>query len=224
MPPTGPFHVNRDQARQRVGHIWPILKKRYPDARIALEFKDPLQLLVATILSAQCTDARVNAVTRDLFRKYRKADDYLKVTSEELQQDIKSTGFYKNKAAHIQGACRTMMHDFKGKVPNTMEALLALPGVGRKTANCVLGDAFDIPGITCDTHVIRLARRLGLSENRDPVKLEFDLADIVPKRNWTQFSHLMITHGRQICKARKPNCPECPLAGHCPALAYPELM
>jgi endonuclease-3 len=224
MAKTIRFKVTPEEARLRFKKIWPILTKTYPDARIALEFKDPLQLLVATILSAQCTDARVNTVTRDLFRKYRKASDYVNVIPAELEQDIKSTGFYKNKAAHIQEACRTMMHDFNGEVPNTIEGLLTLSGVGRKTANCVLGDAFGIPGITCDTHVIRLSRRLGLSENRDPVKLEFDLADIVPKRNWTQFSHLLITHGRQICKARKPNCPECPVAGHCPAPAYPELM
>ena len=215
--------VDREQARQRVKKIWPILKKEYPRAKIALEFVNPLELLIATILSAQCTDVRVNMVTKDLFKKYKSAKDWAKADTKQIQSDIKSTGFYRNKAANIKGACSKIIEQFGGKVPGSMEELLRLPGVGRKTANCVLGDAFGIPGITCDTHVIRLSRRLELSENSDPVKLEFDLAEIVPKANWTLFSHLLISHGRNICKARKPDCENCPVAKYCPAANNPAL-
>jgi endonuclease-3 len=190
--------VDKEQARQRVRKIWPILKKAYPRARIALEFVNPLELLIATILSAQCTDARVNMVTKDLFKKHKSADDWAKADLTEIESDIRSTGFFRNKALNIKGACTRIIEQYGGKVPGTMEELLTLPGVGRKTANCVLGDAFGVPGITCDTHVIRLSRRLGLSENSDPVKLEFDLAEIVPRKNWTAFSHLVITHGRNV--------------------------
>ena len=216
--------VNKQQAKERVRKIWPILKKQYPHAKIALEFVNPLELLIATILSAQCTDARVNIVTKDLFKKYTSVKDWAGADLEQIEQDIKSTGFFRNKARSIQGACTTIVEDFDGKVPATMEDLLTLPGVGRKTANCVLGDAFGIPGITCDTHVIRLSRRLGLSHNSDPVKLEFDLADIVPKKNWTLFSHLLISHGRNVCTARKPDCPNCPVAEHCPAVTNRNLI
>lgn len=208
---------------ERVKKIWQILRKTYPDAKIALNFKNPLQLLISTILSAQCTDVRVNMVTKDLFKKYRTPADWAKTDLAQIESDIKSTGFFRNKAANIKGACTKIIEQYDGKVPDTMEQLLKLPGVGRKTANCVLGDAFGIPGITCDTHVIRLSRRLGLSENSDPVKLEFDLAEIVPKKNWTMFSHLLIFHGRNICKARKPNCPDCPIAKHCPSANDPAL-
>lgn len=214
---------DRQQAAQRVKDIWPILKKTYPQAKIALEFVNPLELLIATILSAQCTDARVNMVTKDLFKKYKSAADWAKADLRQIESDIKSTGFFRNKALNIKNACTRMVEQYDGKVPGNMENLLTLPGVGRKTANCVLGDAFGIPGITCDTHVIRLSRRLGLSENRDPVKLEFDLAEIVPKKRWTPFSHMIITHGRNICKARKPDCPNCPIAEHCPSAGKPEL-
>jgi len=213
--------VRMDSPGERIKKIWSILKKSYPDARIALDYRNPLQLLIATILSAQCTDVRVNMVTKDLFRKYKSARDWEKTDIEQIETDIKSTGFFHNKAANIKGACTKINEQYDGKVPDTMEQLLKLPGVGRKTANCVLGDAFGIPGITCDTHVIRLSRRLGLSENSDPVKLEFDLAEIVPKKNWTMFSHLLIIHGRNICKARKPNCPDCPIAKHCPSANDP---
>ena len=209
--------MNKDEAAQRVKKIWPILKKTYPGAKIALNFKDPLELLISTILSAQCTDVRVNMVTKDLFKTYKSATDWAEAELKQIEAGIRSTGFFRNKAINIKGACTKIVEQYDGKVPGTMEELLTLPGVGRKTANCVLGDAFGIPGITCDTHVIRLSRRLGLSENSDPVKLEFDLAEIVPKRNWTAFSHLVITHGRNICMARKPNCPECPIAKHCPS-------
>jgi endonuclease III len=216
--------VDPKEAKERVKTIMPILRKAYPDARIALEFVNPLELLIATILSAQCTDARVNQVTAEVFKKYSSAKDWAEADLHQIEQDIKSTGFYHNKAAHIQKACQKILSDFAGKVPGTMEELLTLPGVGRKTANCVLGDAFGIPGITCDTHVIRLSRRLGLSKNSDPVKLEFDLQEIVPPKQWTRFSHLLITHGRQTCTARQPRCPVCPIAQYCPALKHPSLM
>jgi endonuclease-3 len=209
--------VDTEEARQRIKKIWPLLKRAYPDAKIALKFVNPLELLISTILSAQCTDVRVNVVTKDLFKKYRKATDWAEADLKEIEEGIRSTGFFRNKAVNIKGACTRIVEHYDGRVPDTMEELLTLPGVGRKTANCVLGDAFGIPGITCDTHVIRLSRRLGLSENSDPVKLEFDLAEIVPKANWTRFSHLLIHHGRNICKARKPDCDNCPLAKHCPS-------
>jgi len=213
--------VDKKEAGHRVKKIWTILKKTYPNASIALNFKDPLELLISTILSAQCTDVRVNMVTKDLFKKYKSATDWSGADLKNIESDIRSTGFFRNKALNIKGACAKIDEQYGGKVPGTMEELLTLPGVGRKTANCVLGDAFGIPGITCDTHVIRLSRRLGLSENSDPVKLEFDLAEIVPKKNWTAFSHLVITHGRNI--ARKPNCPECPVAKHCRSANNPEM-
>jgi endonuclease-3 len=215
--------VDKQGAEGRFKKIWPILKRTYPNAKIALEFVDPLELLIATILSAQCTDVRVNMVTKDLFKKYKSAEDWAGADLREIESDIRSTGFFRNKAVNIKGACAKIVEQFHGRVPNTMEQLITLPGVGRKTANCVLGDAFGIPGITCDTHVIRLSRRLALSENTDPVKLEFDLAEIVPKKDWTQFSHVLITHGRSICKARKPDCPDCPIAEHCPSANKPDL-
>ncbi len=220
---TKKIKVDKEQARERVRNIWPILKKTYPRAKIALEFVNPLELLIATILSAQCTDARVNIVTKDVFKKYKSAADWAKADLKEIEADIRSTGFYHNKALSIKGACTKIIEQYGGKVPGMMEELLTLPGVGRKTANCVLGDAFGIPGITCDTHVIRLSRRLGLSEYSDPVKLEFDLAEIVPRKDWTAFSHLLITHGRTVCTARKPDCPNCPIAPHCPAANDPAL-
>lgn len=210
-------------AAERVRSILPTLKKTYPNATIALHFSNPLELLIATILSAQCTDARVNIVTKDLFKKYRSAADWADADLGQIEQDIKTCGFFHNKAVSIKGACRKIVDDYGGKVPGTMEELVTLPGVGRKTANVVLGNAFNVPAIACDTHVIRVARRLQLSENGDPVKLEFDLAEIVPKKDWTLFSHLLIWHGRTICKARKPDCPACPIAQHCPAANNPDL-
>ncbi len=215
--------VNKAEAVERVSKILPILEKLYPSARTALNFKNPLQLLIATILSAQCTDIRVNMVTKDLFKKYKSAEDWVKVGLKEIESDIRSTGFYHNKAVSIKGACTEIIERFEGRVPNTMAELVALPGVGRKTANVVLGNAFGVPAIACDTHVIRLSRRLGLSGNSDPVKLEFDLAEIVPKKSWTLFSHLLIFHGRNICKARKPNCENCQIARYCPAANNPAL-
>ncbi len=165
----------------------------------------------------------MNIVTKDLFKKYKSAADWTKADIKQIESDIKSTGFYRNKAANIKGACTKIIEQFEGKVPGTMEELVSLPGVGRKTANVVLGNAFGTPGIVCDTHVIRLSRRLGLSDNNDAVKLEFDLAEIVPKKSWTLFSDLLIFHGRNICKARKPNCPECPISKYCPAANKPDL-
>jgi len=220
------INVDPAEAKERVLKIIPILKKTYPDAKIALNWDTPWNLLVAVILSAQCTDVRVNIVTADLFKKYKGPQDYLDAEPEELEQDIRSTGFYRNKAKNIRGAAEKILSDFGGNVPDTMDELLTLPGAGRKTANCILGNAYGIPGITCDTHVIRLSRRLGLSENKDPVKLEFDLMEIVPKTQfggWTMFSHYIIFHGRNICKARKPDCENCPIAQYCPAANKPEL-
>jgi endonuclease-3 len=217
------FTVDKAAAAARVKKIVPILKKTYPQATIALHFADPLELLIATILSAQCTDVRVNMVTPELFRKYKSAAEWARADLKQIEQDIRTCGFYHNKAINIKGATKKIAEEFSGKVPSTMEELVTLPGVGRKTANVVLGNAFGIPAIACDTHVIRLSRRLQLSENSDPVKLEFDLADIVPKKDWTLFSHLLIFHGRSICVARKPKCPVCPIAQYCPAANNPDL-
>jgi len=215
--------IDKAEAAERVKKIWPILKKRFPDAKIALKFRNPLELLIATILSAQCTDERVNMVTKNLFMTYKSAQDYSETDIGRIESDIRSTGFYHNKAVSIKGACTAIAEQHGGKVPGTMEELLALPGVGRKTANVILGNAFGIPGIVCDTHVIRLSRRLGLSENSYPVKLEFDLAEIIPKKNWTLFSHLLVFHGRYICKARKPDCENCPISKYCSAAFDPAL-
>jgi len=216
--------IDKQKAKERVKAIWPILKKTYPQAKCALEHSDPLQLLIATILSAQCTDVRVNIVTKTLFKKYKTAKDWVNAPLAQIEQDIKSTGFYRNKALNIKNTCKKIVDDFTGKVPGSMDELLTLNGVGRKTANVVLGNAFGIPGIVCDTHVIRLSRRLQLSANTgNPEKLEFDLMEIVPKENWTFFSHLLIFHGRNICKARKPDCGICPIAKHCPAANNPKL-
>lgn len=215
-------HFDKAAAAERAKKIWPLLRKRFPDAKVALNFTNPLELLVATILSAQCTDVRVNIVTEDLFKKYTSPSDWAEAEVEAIAEDVRTTGFFRNKAKNIKGACTRLIAEHDGQVPRTMEELTALPGVGRKTANVLLGNAFDTPGVVCDTHVIRLSRRLELSTNADPVKLEFDLADIIPKDRWTLFSHLLIFHGRNICKARKPNCPECPIAIHCPAADRPD--
>jgi len=212
----------RDQAAQRVKKILPILKKTYPDATVALKFTNPLELLIATILSAQCTDVRVNMVTKIIFKKYRKISDWAKVDLNKLEQDIHSTGFYHNKAKNIQQCCKDIIERFKGSVPDNMDDLVTLAGVGRKTANCVLGGAFGKPAITCDTHMIRLCRRLGLSKNSDPVKLEFDIAEIVNKRSWYKFSNCIIFHGRNACIARKPSCSDCSIAQFCPAANEPK--
>jgi endonuclease-3 len=218
--------VDKEVAADRVKKIFPLLKKEYPNAKCALDHSNPLELLIATIMSAQCTDVRVNIVTKDLFKKYRSASDYASADQKELQEDIRTTGFFRNKSKNIITCCKSIIKDFDGSVPDNMDDLLSLNGVGRKTANVLLGNAFDIPGIVCDTHVIRLSRRLQLSENADPVKLEFDLMEIVPRKRaggWTLFSHLIVWHGRNICKARRPDCPNCVIAKHCPAANKPEL-
>jgi len=215
--------VDKAQAAERVGKILPVLKELYPGAKTALRFVNPLELLIATILSAQCTDARVNMVTKEVFKKYKSAGDWAKADLKEIEPDIKSTGFYRNKAISIKGVCTEVIKRFGGRVPDTMEELVQLPGVGRKTANVVLGNAFGVPAIACDTHVIRLCRRLRLSDKTDAVKLEFDLAEIVPKKDWTLFSHLLIFHGRNVCKARNPDCENCQIAKFCPAASNPAL-
>jgi len=222
-PANKKIKKDNTKAAERVRKIFPILRKTYPQARIALKHSNPLELLVSTILSAQCTDVRVNMVTKALFKKYTSAKDWVKADIKQIESDIKSTGFFRNKAANIKGACTKVIEQFDGKIPDTMEELLTLPGVGRKTANCVLGNAFGVPGVVCDTHVIRLSRRLGLSPNSNPVKLEYDLAEIVPKKDWLLFSDLLIFHGRNICKARKPDCGNCPIAKYCPAAYKPAL-
>lgn len=195
----------------------------YPEPECELNFTNPLELLVATILSAQCTDVRVNLVTAGLFQKYRSPEDYLAVPAEELEVDIHSTGFYRNKAKNIRGACARLLAEYGGQVPDTMEALLTLPGVARKTANVVLGNIFGkAEGIAVDTHVTRLSGLLGLSEQTDPVKIERDLMAKFPKREWTNLSHRLILHGRRVCIARRPRCGECALNGLCPsAFALP---
>jgi endonuclease-3 len=215
--------VDKADAAERVKKILPVLKKLYPQARTELRFTNPLELLIATILSAQCTDVRVNMITPDLFKKYKSAVDWAAADIKQIESDIKSTGFYHNKAVGIKGSCQAIVEKHNGHVPDSMDELVKLPGVGRKTANVVLGNAFGRPAIACDTHVIRLSRRLRLSENSDAVKLEFDLAEIVPKKDWTLFSHLLIFHGRRVCIARKPNCGDCQIAKYCPAANNPEL-
>lgn len=194
-----------------------LLRKAYPNAHCALNHSSALELLIATILSAQCTDDRVNIVTATLFRKYQKAEDYYAVNVNELEKDIHSTGFYRNKAKNIQGATRLIVEQFNGEVPNTMEVLLTLPGVARKTANVVMGNAFGIAsGVVVDTHVTRLSNLLGFTETENAVKIEQDLIPITPKKDWIMLPHLFIWHGRAICKARTPNCAECVLETLCP--------
>jgi len=207
-----------EELKSRTREIIRRLKRAYPDAKCSLNHTNPFELLIATILSAQCTDERVNMVTADLFRKYRKPDDYLKVSPRELEKDIQSTGFFRNKTKSIQGTSRVLTEEYGGEVPHTMEELLALPGVARKTANVVLGNAFEIKaGVVVDTHVTRLSHRLDLSQQKTAEKIEQDLIAIVPKKDWVIFPHLLIAHGRKICKARNPLCAECPVEKQCPS-------
>jgi endonuclease-3 len=194
------------------------LKAEFPDARTELDWRNPLELLVATMLSAQTTDVQVNRVTQTLFAKYPKAEDYADAVPEELEEDIRATGFYRNKARSLRGMASALVEEHGGEVPRTMPELVALPGVGRKTANVVLGNAFGVDeGIVVDTHVRRVSGRLGLTRNQDPVKVEQDLMQVVPEEDWTVFSHLLILHGRKTCKARKPDCPNCVLNDICPS-------
>ncbi len=206
--------------KQRVAKITEILHRTYPDAKCRLDFRSPLELLVGTILAAQCTDDRVNIVTKDLFRKYKSAADYAKADPERLQQEIRSTGFFRNKAKSIIGAAARIIDDFGGQVPRTMDELLTLPGVARKTANVVLGNAFGVDeGIVVDTHVIRVSMRLRITDvaKPQPEKIEQDLMKVIPREHWGMFSHWLLFHGRAVCKARKPDCPHCHIAQLCPS-------
>ena len=204
----------KDKTRQ----IIRLLKKEYPTAHCALNHTTPFELLIATILSAQCTDVRVNIVTADLFRKYRKPADYLAVPPGELEQDIRSTGFYRSKAKSIRGTSEKIINEFGGQVPRAMDELLTLPGVARKTANVVMGNAFGIAsGVVVDTHVSRISQRLGLTRQTTPEKIENDLRELVPKKDWVMFSHWLIFHGRAVCKARNPQCQNCVLEKLCPS-------
>jgi endonuclease III len=207
-----------DELKARTRVVIRRLKRVYPGAKCSLNHSNPFELLVATILSAQCTDERVNMVTADLFRKYRKPEDYLKVPPRELEKDIQSTGFFRNKTKSLQGTAKMLTEQYHGEVPQTMDELLELPGVARKTANVVLGNAFDIhAGVVVDTHVTRLSHRLGFTQQKTAEKIEQDLIPIVPKKDWVIFPHLMIYHGRKICKARTPLCAECVVEKQCPS-------
>ena len=207
--------VRKESLRERAGIVYQRLTKTYPDATIALVFSSPLELLIATILSAQCTDVRVNEVTKVLFKAFRTPDDYVKRTLGELEKIIRPTGFFRQKAKNIQGAVRRIIEFHAGKVPATMDELTALPGVGRKTANVVLGNAFDLPGLPVDPHVRRVSNRIGLTKNQDPVKIEADLMELLPPKKWCMLSHYLIIHGRQVCKARRPLCERCVLTDVC---------
>ena len=209
MTPAQKAHARR---------VFRILTKLYPEAHCALNHRSPLELLIATILSAQCTDARVNIVTPALFDRYPDAKAYATADLGELESYIKSTGFFRAKAKSIQAACRKLVDDYGGEVPGTLEELVRLPGVGRKTANVVLGDCFGVPGITVDTHVNRVSRRLGLTTQTDPGKIEQDIMQLLPAKDWVMFNHRMITHGRQVCVARKPDCEHCGLSKVCPKI------
>ncbi len=203
--------------KKRMIEIISVLSAEYPSAQIQLHYSNPFELLVATILSAQCTDNRVNIVTKPLFQKYRKPRDYISVSAEELEKDIYSTGFYRAKASNIKKASKKILEVFGGQVPGTMEELLSLPGVGRKTANVILGHVFGVPGIVVDTHVIRISARLGFANTRNPDKIEFSLMEISPKKDWVIMTHYFILHGRKICGARNAKCQECGIAHLCPS-------
>jgi len=207
-----------EELEKRTRDIIRKLKRTYPDAKSSLNHNTPFELLIATILSAQCTDERVNLVTANLFRKYRQPEDYLKVSPHELEKDIQSTGFFRNKTKSIQGTAKVLTEQYAGEVPHTMDQLLELPGVARKTANVVLGNAFHIAsGVVVDTHVTRLSHRLDLTQEKTAEKIEQALIPIVPKKDWVIFSHLLIYHGRNTCRARNPNCAECVIEKLCPS-------
>ncbi len=202
---------------KRAGKIFQILKEEYPNAKPALNYKSPFELLIATILSAQCTDERVNIVTEKLFKKYKKPEDYIKVKNEELEKDIFSTGFYKQKAKSIKNCCSELIKKYEGKVPADFQALTKLPGVGRKTASVVAGNAFGIPSIAVDTHVVRLSNLLGFVDSNDPKKIEIKLKELLPEELWIVSSHLLMNHGRKVCIARRPRCEECIILNYCPS-------
>jgi endonuclease-3 len=211
------------ETRKNARAIYRILTKTYPEVRCELDFENPLQLIVAVVLSAQCTDKRVNAITPALFKKYKSAKDYAKAPLPEIEQFIYSAGFYHAKARHLKGLGRKIVEEFGGEVPATIEELVSLPGVGRKTANVVLGHAFGIPGITVDTHFGRLSRRFEWSSSMDPVKVEQEVGLLIPEKEWTNLSQRMIWHGRRICHSRKPACGACPLAKICPSVGIGEM-
>ena len=210
---------NRSQARA----VYRILSKTYPDIRCELDFTNPLQLIIATVLSAQCTDKRVNTVTPSLFRRYKSVRAFARADLQDIEKLIFSTGFYHSKARHIKGLATEILINFDGEVPSTLEELITLPGVGRKTANVVLGHAFDIPGITVDTHFGRLSRRFGWTNEKDPVKVEHIVGALIPQAEWTNLSQRMIWHGRRICHSRKPACGVCPLSKLCPSVGIGEM-
>jgi len=203
--------------KERVKMIFETLDPLYTMEKTALKYRTPFQLLIATILSAQCTDKQVNVVTKELFKKYKGPEDFLKAPISRLEEDVRPTGFFRNKTKSIKGCCQGLVDLYGGKVPSTMEELTRLPGVGRKTANCVLGAAFDVPGVVVDTHVKRLSIRLGLTENKNPDKIEKDIEALLPRERWRRFSDILIYHGREVCKARKPDHSACPVFKQCPS-------
>jgi len=204
--------------KETVVKVLDILKKEYPDAKGTLDFKTPLQLLLATILAAQCTDERVNLVTKDLFKKYRTAEDYARADQGKFEGEIRSTGFYHNKARSIIQCCQKLVSQFQGQVPQTLEELTSLPGVGRKTANIILGNAFGKQAIAVDTHVKRVSNRLAWSKASAPDKIEFELMEVMPPDRWTLACHQLVFHGRRVCVAQKPRCSACPVAKYCPKI------
>jgi endonuclease III len=217
-PAPAPRLTRRSPIRRRAPEVIRLLSEAYPDAKVALHFSTPLEMLVATILSAQCTDDRVNQVTATLFQKYRRPEDYLSVPEEELAADIKPTGFFNQKARSIRAACARIVEAFGGRVPDTMEDLLTLTGVARKTANIVLGNAYDkVEGIAVDTHVRRVVQRLGFTTHDDPDRIEQDLMRLVPRDRWFDFTYVLIDHGRALCVARRPRCERCPVSHLCPS-------
>ncbi|MBD3368517.1 MAG: endonuclease III [Candidatus Eisenbacteria bacterium] len=213
----GPLRESKHDRGLRAGRVLRALRKAYPDVHVPLEYSSPLELLIATILSAQCTDARVNEVTSGLFPRYRTAGDWAAIPLPKLEKLIRSTGFFRNKARAIHEATEDIVERFEGRVPDTLDELTSLRGVGRKSANVVLAHAFDTPGIIVDTHFRRITRRLGMTREYDPVRIEFDLMEYVPRKDWSEFSLLVTWHGRETCTARKPACGDCPIARECPA-------
>ena len=211
------------ETRKQARAVYRILSKTYPEIRCELDFKNPLELIVATVLSAQCTDKRVNTITPALFKKYKTAKAYAGADIHQLEELVFQTGFYRAKARHIKGIGIKLVEEFNGEVPSTLEELITLPGVGRKTANVVLGHAFDIPGITVDTHFGRLSRRFGWTKEMDPVKVERIVGELIPQKEWTNLSQRMIWHGRRICHSRKPACGACPVAKICPSVGIGEM-
>jgi len=204
--------------RETAVKVLDILEKEYPDARVTLDFKDPLQLLIATILAAQCTDERVNIVTKDLFKKYRRAADFARADLQALEEEIRPTGFYHNKAKSILACCQMIVNKFNGQVPQTLEQLTSLSGVGRKTANIILGNAYGQQAIAVDTHVKRVTHRLGWGKSEDPDKIEFELMEVIPRGRWTMACHQLVFHGRKVCTAKNPQCSICPVNKLCPKI------